>query len=98
MPELCRFEGIAYAGNLKPILSVLNAYPLDNFILEVEFCDGVQNVVDMTSLMDSPAFLPLKDKAVFDCVYVEYGIPMWCDGEIDISPEWLYENGQKKEP
>ena len=39
------------------------------------------------------AFAPLKDEEVYQSVYVERGIPMWCDGMIDIAPERLYEVG-----
>ena len=86
-------DGIAYAGNPKPILNVLCIRPLDNFKLMVEFNDGTQRVVDMTPVLGNPAFMPLRDKTIFDCVYLESGFPMWHDGEIDIAPEWLYENG-----
>ena len=90
-------DGIAYAGNTKPLLNVLSARPLDGHKLRIKFSDGVLSVVDMTPLLDSPAFAPLKDKAVFDQVYVEYGVPMWCEGELDIAPEWLRENGTPAE-
>ena len=38
-------------------------------------------------------FRPLKDKALFDGVYVDYGAPVWDDGAVDIAPEYLYKNG-----
>ena len=31
------------------------------------------------------------DLAVFKDVYIDYGVPTWLDGEIDIAPEVLYE-------
>lgn len=36
---------------------------------------------------------PLKNKEVFDRVYVEYGTLVWNDGEIDIAPETLLADG-----
>ena len=87
-------DGIAYADDPRPIMSVLSARPLDGYRLNVKFGDGAQCIVDMAPLLDRPAFTSLRDKEVFDQVYVEYGVPMWCEGEIDIAPEWLRENGQ----
>ena len=90
-------DGIAYAGDAKPILSVLSARPLKGHNLKVKLSNGSQYVVNMAPLLDRPAYIPLRDMAVFSKVYVEYGVPMWCDGEIDIAPEWLLENGQPVE-
>ena len=35
----------------------------------------------------------MKDVAVFNSVYIDYGIAVWLNGDIDISPNELYENG-----
>jgi len=35
----------------------------------------------------------LKDEQLFRQVYIDYGVPVWNDGEIDIAPEALYEQG-----
>jgi hypothetical protein len=86
-------DGVAYAGDPNPILGVRHVRPLDGYQLLVSYSNGEKRITDMTSLLDRPAFQPLKDKSVFDRISVEYGIPMWLDGEIDISPEWLYEHG-----
>lgn len=90
-------NGIAYAGKPTPILGVISARPLDGYKLLVHFSDNSKRMVDLAPIINGPVFLPLKDKAVFNQVYVEYGIPMWNDGEIDIAPEWLHENGQEIE-
>ena len=86
-------DGFAYAGDPKPILCVLRAQPLDGHALKVKFNDGTQFMVDMSPLITGPVFSALQDQTVFNQVYVEHGIPMWCDGEIDIAPEWLREHG-----
>ncbi|MEG1869827.1 MAG: DUF2442 domain-containing protein, partial [Oscillospiraceae bacterium] len=49
-------------------------------------------IFDFTPLLDYPCYAPLKDKAVFDRVYIDYGCTVWNDGNIDISPERLYED------
>ena len=33
-------------------------------------------------------------KTLFNAVSLDHGIPVWQNGDIDISPEYLYENGK----
>ena len=68
--------------------------PLKNHKLWVRFNTGEAKIFDFTGLLNSPGFLPLKDKEVFNSVYIDYGVTVWNDGDIDIAPEYLYENGQ----
>lgn len=44
-------------------------------------------------MLETPAFAPLADDSVFKSVYIDYGIPVWNDGDIDIAPETLYSEG-----
>ena len=37
-------------------------------------------------------FEPLKDESIFRNCVIEYGVPTWCDGEIDCAPEFIYDN------
>lgn len=86
-------NGIAYADNPAPILKVNGVRPLENHRLWVRFSTGESKTVDLNPLISSPAFAPLKDQSVFRDVYIDYGIPVWLDGSIDIAPEYLYSNG-----
>ena len=86
-------DGIVYAGDTRHVLGVVSVRPMEGYSLMVRFTDGSQRTVDLVSLLDSPAFSPLKDKDVFNQVYVEYGVPTWCDGKIDLAPEWMFEHG-----
>ncbi len=83
-------DGIAYAGTPTPALKVCGVKPLDDYKLWVRFNTSEVKVFDFSSLLDKPAFAPLKDIDVFKSVYIDYGVPVWCDGDIDISPEYLY--------
>ncbi len=85
-------DGIAYAGNQTPPLKVWGVRPLDNFMLWLRFNTGESRLLDCKPLFDFPAFAPLKDQEVFKSVYIDYGVPVWNDGEIDLSPEYAYEN------
>ena len=86
-------DGIAYAGEQAPTIKVSGVRPLDDFRLWVRFNTGEAKVFDFKPLLDKPAFAPLADKAVFDGVYIDYGVTVWNDGEIDIAPEALYKDG-----
>lgn len=86
-------DGIAYAGEQAPALQVCGVRPMADHILWVRFNTGEARIFDFTPLLSSPAFAPLADDKVFRDVYIDYGIPVWNDGEIDIAPETLYRMG-----
>lgn len=86
-------NGIAYAGNQTPALKVSGIRPLSNFRLWVRFNTSEVKIFDFKPLLKSPAFTLLEDPEMFKNVYIDYGIPVWNDGSIDIAPEMLYEKG-----
>jgi len=86
-------DGIAYSGNLQAPIKLKSVRALDNYRLWIRFTNDEEKIFDFAPLLNSPAFLPLKDKALFDKVYVDFGCPVWNNGEIDISPERIYKEG-----
>ncbi len=86
--------GIAYAGEPKPELKVCGIKPLDDFKLWLRFNNAEVRVFDFKPVLDRPAYTPLKNEATFKSVYIDYGVPCWNDGAIDISPEFLYEQSE----
>jgi hypothetical protein len=86
-------DGIVYAGEPESVIKVSGIRPLDDYRLWVRFSTGETKIFDFKPLLDTPAFLPIKDKTAFSSVYIDYGVPVWNDGEIDISPETLYKDG-----
>lgn len=93
MPHEKNVNGIAYAGEQKPALKVSGVRPLRDHRLWVRFNTGEAKVFDFAPLLHTVAFAPLADAGVFQSVYIDYGIPMWNNGEIDIAPEKLYADG-----
>jgi hypothetical protein len=88
-------NGIYYAGepgNHKQLIAVRGVRPLDDYKLWLRFSTNEEKIYDVAPLLDSPVFRPLKDKAVFNSVYLDYATVVWNNGEIDIDPECLYEN------
>jgi hypothetical protein len=84
-------NGIVYADDPVPLKKVKYAYPLDDYKLLIRFSNEEEREVDISDLLDEPVFRPLKDLNVFKSVYVDYGTVVWCNGSIDIAPEYLYD-------
>ena len=84
---------IAYAGEPKPLLKVWGVRAMEDYKLWLRFSTGEEKIFDCKPLLQQPAFLPLINKDIFEKVYIDYGVPVWNDGDIDIAPETLYEQG-----
>jgi hypothetical protein len=59
--------------------------------IRIVFADGEVRDVDITPLLDSPAFSPLRDASVFEQVKVDEdtGTIVW-PGDIDLDPDVIY--------
>jgi Protein of unknown function (DUF2442) len=59
--------------------------------VRIVFADGEVRDVDITPLLDSPAFSPLRDASVFEQVKVDEdtGTIAW-PGDIDLDPDVIY--------
>ena len=86
-------DGIAYAGEQPKPVRVKAVRPLEDYKVLVTFTDEERKIFDFAPLLDMPCYKPLKDKAVFCGVYVELGTLVWNDGDIDIAPETLFNDG-----
>jgi len=86
-------DGIAYAGEQTTEIKVKSVRAMADYKLWVRFSDNSQKIFDFKRLLEFPCYEPLKDLNVFNGVYVDFGIVVWKDGEIDIAPEKLYEDG-----
>lgn len=85
-------DNVAYAGNAPETLKVIKATPVDPYILKLTFNNGVEKTFNFETLFKFECFKPLTDKTVFKSIKIDRGIPVWLDGEIDISPEYIFEN------
>ena len=86
-------DDIAYAGEPEPIIKVSGVRPMENHKLWVRFNTGETKIFDFKPLLDMPAFVPLKSTELFNRVYIDYGVTVWNDGDIDIAPEKIYRDG-----
>ena len=89
-------DGICYAGEKTPDLEVSSIKILDDGIILVLFSTGETRLFDVTSLLEKgSAFGPLSLEENRKTARVEHGFVSWMDGQIDISPEALYEDSYK---
>lgn len=82
---------IAYADEKEVALSVMQVKILDDLYMLVTFSTGEQRVFDATTLLEMPAFTPLKDPTIFASAAVHRGILTWNHGQLDIGTEALYD-------
>ena len=85
-------NGIASAGEPTPSIKACGVRPMADHKLWLRFTTGEAKVFDFQPLLKEPAFQPLADETTFAGVYIDYGVTVWKDGEIDIAPEYLYEH------
>jgi hypothetical protein len=91
-------NGIAYAGEPKQPVRVEAVCALDGWMLRLRFSTGEVKIFDFSPLLDAPCFRPLQDESLFRSVSLYHGVPVWLDGEIDIAPERLWQDGFLEEP
>ena len=61
-----------------------------DYRLNIRFADNRSGIVDLSELLDKPAFSALRDKAQFKRYGLEHGTITWSH-QLDVAPEWLYE-------
>lgn len=85
-------DGIAYAGEKEPEIKIKGVRPMEDYKLWLRFSTGEAKIFDFKPLLEKSVFAPLADKAVFQGVYIDYGVTVWNDGDIDVSPKFLYDH------
>lgn len=85
-------DGIAYAGEKTAAIKVCGVRPMKDHKLWLRFTTGEAKVFDFKPLLSQPAFAPLEDEVTFSGVYIDYGVTVWNDGDIDIAPQYLYDH------
>lgn len=86
-------NNIIYPENMAKVIAVQSVRPLPDYQLWLRFTNGETRTFDMAPLLNQPVYQSLRDSSAFMGVYLDYGIPTWLDGAIDIAPETLYAKG-----
>ncbi|MDR1835113.1 MAG: DUF2442 domain-containing protein [Fusobacteriaceae bacterium] len=75
------------AEPLGPRVSEVRA--IDGYKLYITFTNGEKRLFDAESLLRFPVFKPLRNRALFQAVFVANGTIEWPQG-IDYCPDTLY--------
>lgn len=87
-------DGILYAGKPADMIKVIGVKTLENYQLLLTFSTGERKLYDVNPLLDLPVFQPLKDNSVFEDVQLDFDTITWCNGDVDIAPETLYQDSE----
>lgn len=84
---------IAYADDYNSEnLKVISIDIISELCMLVTFSNGEKRIFDLIGLVNYPAYQKLKDYDLFKQAYIENGIIVWDNGNIDIAPETIYKN------
>jgi hypothetical protein len=72
------------------LLHVVSVKYLDNYRLNLTFNNGIEGIVDLEQELYGEIFEPLKDKSLFQQVFVTSRTVEWSNGA-DFAPEFLFE-------
>lgn len=92
-------NGILYADDPSRELEIQSARVTGDHIMLVTFSTGETRLCDFTEMYDDvPAFAPLHDERTFKDFRIDHGILTWRDGDIDVSPSYLYAHSYEYSP
>jgi hypothetical protein len=78
---------------MEPVAApeVVAVIPRATHTVRIVFADGEVRDVDITPLLDTPAFSPLRETAIFEQVKVDEdtGTITW-PGDVDLDPDVIY--------
>ncbi len=80
---------------MEVLLDVVSVQPTHDYKLHLEFENGENRVFDMSPYLNKKPFLFLQNISVFAQASVDFGTVVW-PGNIDISPETLYDSSVPK--
>lgn len=79
---------------MEDLIWIVSAEYIGGHKLALVFNDGMRKVFDFSSLISAyPLYESLSDIETFKKFSVGDWTLSWCNGKIDIAPEFLYQNG-----
>lgn len=87
-------NGIVYAGNPTPMKKVIYAEYRGKQIIRIALNTGEIVDVDFSHGFEGSAFNPLKEESILRNFEIQHGVLTWCDGNVDVAPEYLLEVGK----
>jgi len=87
-------NGMCHADSLAPVLKILHVENRGGYKLDVVFNNGDHRIFDGRRLLSGEVFAPLADEKTFNDFRLDYETITWLNGEIDVAPEFVYENSE----
>ena len=84
-------DGIVYGGEPERPIRAEQVKILPDMMMLIRFNNGEYRLFDAT-VLEGPAFEPLRDEKVFAAPMIDHGVITWNDGEIDCAPEYMYDH------
>lgn len=84
-------DGICYAGSPADEIRITETKPLQGGMLLVRLTSGEKRLFD-TTIIEGSAFEPLRQGIAQETVEVFHGFLTWLGGQIDLTPEYVYEH------
>lgn len=84
-------ENYVYGGKIDNDIRISEVKPLKDKMMLLKFVSGEEKLFDAT-ILNGEAFEPLNDEKVFENAKIEHGVVTWLNGELDCSPEFMYNN------
>lgn len=88
---------VVYANDNEVELKVKEFKIIAELYMLVTFSNGEKRVFDLKPLTKYPIYKALENYNIFKEAYIENGVLVWQNGEIDISPETIYKESYKYE-
>ena len=89
---------IAYAENYNnDNLKVKELKIISELCMLITFSNGEKRIFDAQFLTEYPAYKKLEDFDIFKTAYIENGLIVWDNGNIDISADTIYKNSYEYE-
>lgn len=84
-------NGIVYGKESQENIKAAQVKPFDNQTMLITFSSGETRLFDAT-ILTGEVFEPLKNIDIFKDPAIENGVVTWCNGDIDCSPGFMYNN------
>lgn len=84
-------NGIVYSDNPEVMLTVLEIKHMYSGVYLIKFSNNEIRLFDSTVLVGE-VFEPLKRPEIYENSKLEFGIVTWDNGQIDCSPDYMFEH------
>ena len=85
------YNGIVYGGKPEEQIKISSLKILPDKIMILTFSTGEERLFDAT-LLKGGVFQQLDNEDIFYNAMIDHGVVTWKNGEIDCSPEFMYDN------